>query len=1165
MAVDYQYVTADENSLRTYRGIGTGREVLVNADPEGRIVMLYVPTKAELKEAVQEYCSRRVQYWWDNIIMSVCTDQSQSSHPSQKAPFANGFRALRFSKRDNETSRLHYLRCSPLERYFTEVPAKKVVNYCINLPLNDQLELLRTLRPDNLEDLVKVIRSGIISDVVLTFDFFEPLGYSDCAELFLNKLIQILHGENDSLLAAAKRRGNKILSPYPRLIEFLGWLHQKGWLLLNKKTLLSLRYTSHLNRHFNLSGPLGELTYWNAESVELTREIMDELASTCAKAREGVSTSAYLRLCLLLRSTSIKSIGDFSPELLNFNESNLELILGRDARAAIRRLTDAVIRCFKKDERYSQIEFPVVKRTQIGKGAESKPKEPGRSKGVRWVLAARPEFTQWVELFEHYMKNKKVQRGDHHFLSFNRWLDYISELESPPLCPEEVDRTKHIKNVYNQSEKTFWVYLNTVCTDIQSRNHALSSMRHIFDQYHDKLILDYAGRPDQAPRFLNPVRSDDGWNHKNRRKTSRYALGAELLDLLREIILDRDQNGEPTFNWAKTHPSFARDWIYEVNPETKETERVWWPGRAIAMYVLLTLPLRSIQVRWLDEGVGDEYIYDFDTGCLIPNPRPTAEAGRQEGIFRLVQDPFHGSSFIGLWVNTNKTKLYDPTIKHGYEIPWPNDELFSVLRIMMDWNNKYFPNPKSITFADDDDIISTEAARPLLPKFYPLFRDKNRVGSGDPNLPIHYEKLKRIWGYLLVEAENRLKQQGKQIELVKWKSEKNNQGYMHKFPAPKFDLHSLRVSGITSLIEKGIPVHIISEYIAGHASIIMTLYYEKLSLRKVREMLLKAQDNAKANLDGCLALLDHIDDPESILVWNNLECKDDSALQTLRANKGLWQVDFAGICPGALCEEGGPIDSWGRATSVPAGACGLCRYYITGPAFLYGQMLKLNNIMYSMREKGAELKSLRRQEIDLEDGGNQRSLSEVRGRCERLNRELKDAVHEWCNRYRMFQASLAMLDEYEKKKRKNARAGKSLMPLLTANTEDGLKAVVAEATNVGLVRQISLMHEVLGDFDLHKGPLFEYEDILNTILVKERVEPFLLTIPRDKRAAAANLLGEFWINSIGDDAIEQLFTGRGSLSLSLREQTRGLIEYLKSDKFVITAPLSDSDNLMPRQ
>lgn len=867
-----------------------------------------------------------------------------------------------------------------------------------------------------------------------------------------------------------------------------------------------------------------------------------------------------------MKSSTVETVGDFSPDMLAFNESMLEpKPSNASVPSMVRHVTDAIVRVYKKDERYIHKEFHHFKRPPVGDGI--KPREPRegkprqRSYGFKWVIEEYPKLKTWGELFEEYLAYKKVQRADAVITNLNRWLYYLLTLKNPPLCPEEVNRAVHIRNVANTTVNTYWAYVTELGIGDRTKCNALSHIRRFFDYYQDKLIAEYRGRPTQAPVFTNPVKEDDRWQLDYQRRTHRYAFGSELLDFLREILLDRDESGKPTLNWAKNHPSMGNDWTTECDVKNKETVHVWWPGRAIVLYVLLTVPVRAYQARWLDEGIGDEFIYDFSRQEMIRNPHPLAENGRRESVFRMMRDPFHDTSFLGIYVDTNKTKVYDPTVVRGYEIPWPNEEFFSVLQIMQEWNRRFFPNPQPVTFADDSAIIISEGVKPYLPKFYPLFRDKTSFGGRSPDLPPTTGKIRELWNRLLAEAEKRLKEHGKEVHLVDWVPDKKSNNSKQLVPRARFDLHSLRVSGITSLIEKGIPVHIVSEYIAGHATIVMTLYYEKTHPAKVREILLRAQDNAKADLDGCLALIDHLDDPASVLVWNNFDYHHNDALSALNSNKGLWTVELDGICPGTICEEGGPPDASGDPTAVPTGACGLCRYYITGPAFLYGQMQKLNNLMYSMREKGEVLKELRLKEIDLEDGDNRRILTETRGRRERIERELKDIMREWHNRYRMYQTSLSMLDAYERQKKRekdamSKKGGESLMPLLTPNSEEGFKPIAKEATNLGLVRQITLMNEILGNFDLRKGPIKEYEEILNTILMNNGFEAFLLTVSKEKRVAAANMLGEFLINSIGEAEVERLYNGEVELSVVMKRQAQGLLDYIKSDTPI--APPSSS-------
>jgi Putative phage integrase len=715
-----------------------------------------------------------------------------------------------------------------------------------------------------------------------------------------------------------------------------------------------------------------------------------------------------------------------------------------------------------------------------------------------------------------------------------------------------------VNNIVDQSIPTFYNHISAQKINDQEKTRTLQALGSFFDYYHDIILKSFEGPLEAAPHFANPIKQDDKWNSVKRRKTHRCSLGSELLEYISKTLLDPDEHGQPTFNWVKNHAlQSKRDWITVVDPETKETVREWWPGRAIALYTLLQIPIRGIQVRWLDEGLGDEYIYDHEKQTLVLNTHPLAEPGRNEGVFRLIEDLFHGNSFVGLYINTNKTKLYDPKISRGYEIPWPFEELFKLLRMMSEWNSKFFPNPRPVSFADDPAYTVTEAVKPYLPKFYPLFRDPTSIGSRNTNLPLSSTKIGELWDQLLGEVERRLKAEGKSVKLVNWVKDPS---YSTKTLVPKarFDIHTLRISGITSLLERGVPVHIVSEYIAGHTTLVMTLYYEKIHPAKVREMLLQAQNKVEADLDGCLALLDEIEDPEGTLVWNNFDYPGNDAPEALKANRGLWKVALDGICPGTLCEEGGPLNIHNQPTAVPTGACGLCRYFLTGPAFLYGQMHKINNLMYRMREKGEELTQLRLKVIDLKNDKNKRLLYQEKGRVEHIERELTDIMREWINRYRMFQASLAMLDRYEKQEAKaqsneNTAANRLLIPLLSASDENDFRPIVLEAKNLGLVRQISLLHEILGGFDLHKGPLKEYESILDTILSKNNFETLLLTIPPEKRTSAANMLGEFLMASFGEEGVINLYKGESPMLGEAKLQAEALLSFIKSDSFTLEA------------
>jgi hypothetical protein len=72
--LSYQYITTDTSGLQKFYGLGTGREILVNADPEGRFVLLHEPTEEEVKETIKEYLSIRVQTQGLFILSNATSD-----------------------------------------------------------------------------------------------------------------------------------------------------------------------------------------------------------------------------------------------------------------------------------------------------------------------------------------------------------------------------------------------------------------------------------------------------------------------------------------------------------------------------------------------------------------------------------------------------------------------------------------------------------------------------------------------------------------------------------------------------------------------------------------------------------------------------------------------------------------------------------------------------------------------------------------------------------------------------------------------------------------------------------------------------------------------------------------------------------------------------------
>ncbi len=78
-----------------------------------------------------------------------------------------------------------------------------------------------------------------------------------------------------------------------------------------------------------------------------------------------------------------------------------------------------------------------------------------------------------------------------------------------------------------------------------------------------------------------------------------------------DILLNPDKDGNPTYSWVRDYLKY--DWFEWSDPKTGRKQNVWCPSRSACLALLLTLPIRQKQARWLDRGLLDQYIWNIDT------------------------------------------------------------------------------------------------------------------------------------------------------------------------------------------------------------------------------------------------------------------------------------------------------------------------------------------------------------------------------------------------------------------------------------------------------------------------------------------------------------------------------------------------------------------------
>lgn len=607
-----------------------------------------------------------------------------------------------------------------------------------------------------------------------------------------------------------------------------------------------------------------------------------------------------------------------------------------------------------------------------------------------------PHLSTWCDWFEAFVRGTKDSQGQVRKTACAEFAGFLRTLSSPPTSPAEIART-HINDYSVGSAACYRGYLAQKLSSAEAKNVRLQMLAQFFAFVKDRLVATHKGDPRDAPWFAQPVDLKlDKFSDTMKSGTSRKAIAAHVMEEMRQILTEND------YAWSKTKGS----WAHLVNEQTRNLEHVWCPSATMLLYTLLTLPHRSIQARLFDSGEGDSHIFDFDKCAMVPNLKQmpingAIEQGRMEGVFQVIPSGMLDVvDIVGVWVPVNKTS------DKGYHIPWVSDDFLRHMRYQYEWVRQYAanPNPHGIIEAQGHRNHPEEWVE-RQSKFFCLFRDPTVERIHDPSLPVSKQKLLKLWVELCAETERRInsraKTESQRVKLV----EPGAGGKLRAI----HDIHTLRVSGITDLLDRGVPLNIVSEYVAGHATYIMTLWYDKPPPGKIRQTL-KAFEAAAGGASTAIPKFteEEIDAMRPYLVVNSSYEGMYTGFDAFGENTGLLQFRLAGICPGTRCEEGG-ITSNGRITAVPVGdrgpSCPQCRFFLTGPAFLLGQCIEGNQLILKIRKKVQALDALRASILELDDAGDFGQADVLRAQTDVEERHLNDMLTEWWHRMKLYEAS----------------------------------------------------------------------------------------------------------------------------------------------------------------
>lgn len=1116
------------NSYATVTSPVSGRVAYLNLDDE-HFTVPFEPDRAEVRRLMAELSK--------GLLQEVCS--------WLKTPILEDGREILRAFRPYRKTKFQYLRAQRIKEVLGESEQFATVAFVQSMALAEQAALLERLAPTSLQSLDALLLSGIRGD----FPCLDLVSVLDTAPSVTDFVAQLeLHVRT----APDKRQTSAYFEP---ALKALTAMRAKGWVLFPRAFstwLVGLKLKWAVVQDANFVGP---------DLAPLLAEVSGRLAGGLSTDKPKPARAFGITMVLM---TSAVAVADLAVPLIDEAEKMFLRWAAdiKDARSEDGPSGETIDRVRPGFVRSAAQALREIWNRHHPDHATNRTRTTARKTGVlrtsgefRWVSMQNPDMAAWQAPLAAFVASRPTQTKAGVISELNLACDYFLALERPPLSPDRVERVAHIHDASFANQHTLMRHFEKINLSARRRNQVLSYLREFFSWYKDWLHAQ--GYPDVAAAFVNPVLEHDRFaDDDSVGQTHRTALPGWLLRELRRTLVEND------FAFPKSDP--RSDWVNVYDSVEGKTVRVWFPGTAVCLAVMLDLPLRSHQARWLDSGAFDETYYDVASGKEVRNPSAKAIKGRRQACIRLLQDNHLRERWPGLFVNTNKTALYDGKSPVGYEIPYISPELANLLTMVRDWQRRYLPPLSELATYTNDSQHRREFATVdprKMPKIAPLFLDPK---STSMNRPVSRAKVANLWLRVLSETEQRIeRERGVKLELTTV----NDQGER----VWKYDLHTLRVSGISAMIENGVPLEVVSQFVAGHASLVMTLWYLKFAPEKLRDMLDTARAKAEAEGDfiGGADFAEHLETFSPFLLSQNAAQRADGAdvaFAALKAHTGIWTINTDGICPGASCSTGGAREAHGTEYGpVPGGRrCGLCRYWITGPAFMLGQVAQANVLIYEIRKKGLELKEAKDQLIDLEDSGQLTRARQARHRIECMERDLALDLTEWQSRYAYARTSSELLTAYDQAQKGVTGCSANKPALLTGNTAEELQVILQETDEFILLEHLTQMGEVLPGFKSREA-IQEKSLILSRVLAVNGLPPFLLTLDPKKSELASNLFSEMLLTYVSAQDVPKVLSGEIPLAAipNLKESVAQLAVTLERPRLPAQTPrLPDTEKVI---
>jgi hypothetical protein len=807
---------------------------------------------------------------------------------------------------------------------------------------------------------------------------------------------------------------------------------------------------------------------------------------------------------------------------------------------------------------WSEHARPWLQATRSVEKSEAKPLQRSHDIGLTWVSRDYPEFEPWRELAAEWLALATAGLGQR-IAAFSAFFQrYLTRSDVPSAPVDFLTRGRALPN------------FDVACPD---STLAVNYNNHICRFLGWVLLRDFSEVADDgarivSPAFRNPLTPKGRLSSayvpgETVRSPLPYGFVHELRHILAEGPDFRDwryaqqavgvapgETGAPGRDWFDVPAELVDPedpdcvWRVRRGSDDREVHQLWSPVRWVAVLVKLLLPLRTMQVRVLDSGESDTWVYW--KGQWTPNELPLAPRGRgsksawQQGVFRRSPNAgVPGAAPAQLYINSNKTADQARSgPEKGYVIPWyvandPLEDVFRWLEKLRDWQSKYNPIARRTAWAELDGRHIPPKSKVQLAS-YPdacfLFRMAELQGE-DRRLPVSDGVVDVAWMNLLEELQLRLAARrethpgGRPIELVV----RGAGGRL----STEFPLHSLRVSLITALALDGEVPFPILQKLVGHSRLLMTLYYTK-----------PGQARLEATLSEAAALLDAKKESSVVEFLLNAEHEElvahavaNSASSLAAAvpvhmaarNAAGWMPMHHGLCLvggntsetednkklGGCYNGGNDIGTRGKPSHgpVPGGSrnCVRCRWFVTEPHFLPALAAHFNTVAYHFDEARnkamdaeqtlQELKRLKaRVEADSRQGTEpfvqHRELQTATRVWETTTKRFSDLAEDLVACWRLIERCKAVLSK---------GPGEGLQLLVHGS---GLEVqAVFEETESELLQLAGVCEnlELYPDLDASQA-VIRRSQLLDSALYNEGLAPVFVRLSEDEQLQAGNAL-----------------------------------------------------------